>query len=59
MDTFYDEKEIHADTDICLRILEKYEYGFVHQVLSYTRRHNESSSSLVNKYDTRRRAKNH
>lgn len=51
---FYDEKEIHADTDVCLRILENFDFGFIHQVLSYTRRHNESSSSLINKYDTRR-----
>lgn len=51
---FYDETNIHADTDVCLKILEKWDFGFIHQVLSYTRRHNESSSSLVNKYDTRR-----
>ena len=50
---FYDEQEIHADTYLCLRILESYDFGFIHQVLSYTRRHNESTSSFVNKYDTR------
>ena len=52
-DPFYDEKNVHADTDACLRILSKWDFGFVHQVLSYTRRHNESSTSFANQFDTR------
>lgn len=52
-DPFYDEKNVHADTDLCLRVLSKWDFGFVHQVLSYTRRHNESSTSFANKFHTR------
>ena len=49
---FYDESLIHADTDVCFRILQKHDFGFVHQVLTYTRRHNESVSSFINQFST-------
>ncbi len=52
-DPFYDEREIHTDTDVCLQVLSNWDFGFVHQVLTYTRRHNESTSSFVNRFDTR------
>lgn len=51
---FYDPSSVHADTEACLRILKDQDFGFVHQVLTFTRRHNESASSLVNRFDTRR-----
>lgn len=53
-DPFYDESNIHADTDICLKVLADWDFGFVHQVLTYTRRHNESSSAFIKQFDTRR-----
>lgn len=53
LDPFYDEKNVHADTDVCFRILKDWDLGFVHQILSYTRRHNESSLSLANNFNTR------
>lgn len=53
-DPFYDEKNVHADTDVCLRILDSWDFGFVHQVLSYTRRHNESSTAFANRFETRK-----
>lgn len=53
-DPFYEEHNIHADTDICLKVLEDWDFGFVHQVLTYTRRHNESSSAFIDQFDTRR-----
>jgi glycosyltransferase involved in cell wall biosynthesis len=50
---FYDEGEAHPDIFICLKILADWDFGFVHQVLTYTRRHNESMTSFIKSFDTR------
>ena len=34
---FYDERTLHDDTDAHYRILQKWNFGFVHQVLSFLR----------------------
>jgi len=39
---FYKGNHPHADKEICFEILKDSGFGFVHQVLTYTRRHNES-----------------
>lgn len=44
---FYNTANIHADTEVCFELLRETDFGFVYQVLSYTRRHNESESSLT------------
>jgi glycosyltransferase involved in cell wall biosynthesis len=44
---FFNEGVLHADTDKCLRILERWDFGFVHQVLSFSRIDNESISSTT------------
>lgn len=44
---FYDESLLHEDTEKCLQILQDWDFGFVHQVLSYLRTENESISSGV------------
>jgi hypothetical protein len=44
---FYDETRLHEDTEKCMEILEHWDFGFVHQVLSYCRADNESISSVV------------
>jgi glycosyltransferase involved in cell wall biosynthesis len=44
---FYDEAMLHADTDACYAILHHWDFGFVHQVLTFTRVGNESFSSAV------------
>lgn len=49
---FYDESLIHADTDVCFQVLAESDFGFVHQVLTYTRRHNESRTSFVQRFNT-------
>ena len=49
---FYDESLLHADTDACFRLLQQSDFGFVHQVLTYTRRHNESITSKVKQLET-------
>jgi glycosyltransferase involved in cell wall biosynthesis len=49
---FYEEQSIHADEEVCYEILKKADFGFVHQVLTYTRRHNESVTSLNKIFNT-------
>ena len=42
---FYDESLFHEDTEKCMQILERWDFGFVHQVLSFLRTGNESISA--------------
>jgi glycosyltransferase involved in cell wall biosynthesis len=42
---FYDESLFHEDTEKCMQILEHWDFGFVHQVLSFLRVDNDSISS--------------
>jgi glycosyltransferase involved in cell wall biosynthesis len=44
---FYDESRLHEDTEKCMQILEHSDFGFVHQVLSFSRADNQSISSAV------------
>jgi glycosyltransferase involved in cell wall biosynthesis len=39
---FYDEGALHADTEACYRTLEHWDFGFVHQVLTFSRVHADS-----------------
>jgi glycosyltransferase involved in cell wall biosynthesis len=50
-DPFYSEGRLHEDTEACYEILEHHDFGFVHQVLTFTRRENESISSRLRKFD--------
>jgi glycosyltransferase involved in cell wall biosynthesis len=43
-DPFYDESNVHADSTACLDLLKQCDFGFVHQVLSFSR---ERPASLV------------
>lgn len=36
-DPFYDPSDIHADTEVCIDLLKHCDFGFVHQVLTFTR----------------------
>jgi hypothetical protein len=51
---FYDEVHFaaHADTAACYEVLQKWDFGFVHQVLTYTRRHNEAASSFARRVNS-------
>lgn len=49
---FFNESNPHADTEICYEILQKWDYGFVHQVLTFTRKHAESATSFATQLDT-------
>jgi glycosyltransferase involved in cell wall biosynthesis len=44
-ESFYDESRLHEDTEKCLQILEQWDFGFVHQVLSFVRSDNDSISA--------------
>ena len=44
-DRFYNEDNLHADTEVCFDLLRTTDFGFVHQVLTYTRRHPGSVTS--------------
>jgi glycosyltransferase involved in cell wall biosynthesis len=46
MDPFYNEANIHADTEVCFKILRTSDFGFVHQVLTFTRVRSESLSTI-------------
>lgn len=50
---FYDESQLHEDTDKCMKILEEWDFGFVHQVLSFSRADNASISYAVRSHDPR------
>jgi glycosyltransferase involved in cell wall biosynthesis len=53
-DPFFATDFLHADKEACLRLLQECEFGFVRQVLTYTRRHNEAITSLMSTLDSRR-----
>jgi glycosyltransferase involved in cell wall biosynthesis len=49
---FYNEDNLHADKEICFTLMQESDFGFVHQVLTYTRRHNESVTAKNEKLFT-------
>jgi glycosyltransferase involved in cell wall biosynthesis len=50
---FYREDLLHEDTEKCMEILHKWDFGFVHQVLSFLRTDNvnESISAPIRKFE--------
>lgn len=48
---FYSESSRHEDTEACYEILQAHDFGFVHQVLTFTRRENESLTTQVRQFD--------
>jgi len=51
---FYNESNIHADKEVCFEILKDSDFGFVHQILTFTRRHNDSNTSRIKRFNTTR-----
>ena len=49
---FYNERNLHADTEVCFDLLRGTDFGFVHQVLTFTRRHNETVTSINRRLNT-------
>jgi len=50
--SFYNPGVVHADADICYDILRRSDFAFVHQLLSFTRMHDESTTTFCNYYHT-------
>jgi glycosyltransferase involved in cell wall biosynthesis len=49
---FYEERRVPVeDADACFSVLKTWSFGFVHQVLTYTRRGNESIVSRIGPYN--------
>lgn len=42
---FYDPGKLHADAEVMYELLQSHDFGFVHQVLTYARIHEESETS--------------
>jgi len=43
---FYNEANIHADTEVCFALLRKLDFGFVHQILTFTRMRPDSLNTV-------------
>jgi glycosyltransferase involved in cell wall biosynthesis len=44
--SFYNESNIHADTEACVEFLEHWDFGFVHQILTFNRKEEGSLTSF-------------
>ena len=54
-EAFYNESYLNADTEACFAVLRNSDFGFVHQVLTFTRLHSQSiTASLAERLDTTR-----
>ena len=51
-DPFYNEANIHADTEVCFVLLKTSDFGFVHQVLTFSRVRPDSRSATDTDYQT-------
>lgn len=49
---FYNEDNIHADQEVCFEILQNFDFGFVHQIMTFTRRHNEANTTFTKRFKT-------
>jgi glycosyltransferase involved in cell wall biosynthesis len=50
--TFYNEANIHADKEACFDLLQDSDFGFVHQVLTYSRQHSDAATSFSQRFNT-------
>jgi glycosyltransferase involved in cell wall biosynthesis len=51
-DVFFNESNVHADTEVCCEVLKHADFGFVHQVLTGARARDESMSSIMERLNT-------
>ena len=51
-ESFYDESNSHRDSEACFHILRGWDFGFVHQVLTYNRIREGSERSFSTRYNT-------
>lgn len=50
-DNLFDEETVIDDTGLCMEVLSGSRFGYCHQVLTYTRRYNESILSVLKPFD--------
>ncbi len=50
--TFYNEANDHSDKEVCLELLQNADFGFVHQVLTYQRIHDEQATVFSDRVNT-------
>jgi glycosyltransferase involved in cell wall biosynthesis len=50
----YSGEHLRADKELCLELLRETDFGFVHQVLTFTRRHNEAMTAVVRRLNSSR-----
>ena len=50
--SFYDESNTHCDSEVCFKLLRSWDFGFVHQVLTYTRKREGSETAFSKRYNT-------
>jgi len=50
VEAFYPEGWLHDDTEACFRILAEHDFGFIHQVLTFSRKDEESLTSEVARF---------
>jgi glycosyltransferase involved in cell wall biosynthesis len=51
-DPFFDESNLHSDSDACLALLKSCDFGFVNQVLTYTRVRDASLYAFSTEFNT-------
>lgn len=51
-DPFYNESNLHADSEVCLALLRTCDFGFINQVLTFTRVRTGSLASFTNEINT-------
>lgn len=51
-DPFFNEANIHADTEACFDLLKSSDFGFVHQVLTFSRVRSESLTAMSSDLQT-------
>lgn len=50
--SFYNEQHVHGDTEVCFDLLRDADLGFVHQILTHTRVHDEAETSSAIRINT-------
>ncbi len=49
---FFNESNVHADSEACLEFLEHHDFGFVHQILTFMRVQESSLTSISDRLNT-------
>lgn len=49
---FYNEANLHADDEACVEVLERSDFGFIHQILTFRRVDDKSLTSFSERFNT-------